>query len=437
MKLKIFLIVILVMTVICTVFAGCSNIRKDIKIIVKAPTLTMEASFIDSECDSAYAFLEKVGADFAMQYENANITVAVEQYDNTDEAAAISNAYGSNDAPDVLYNDYFTMEAHIHDGHVVPVDDIISEDTRADIDQGFWKQSMINGKTYMMPFLYRQNVLVYNKDIFRAAGLEQYISEKDEIQSWSFDEWEHILAALRAYMPDTSYPIMMYAANNQGDTHIMTYCRIMGSSFFDSDMKFNLETEKGIAGLRWIKECADKGYMPKDAEKMNILDNYDMFMSGQLAIYVCNAGNVPNFNCDFGLVNFPSVNGGCNTNFLTGFEVFDNGSPDRLAIAKAFVRYIYESDYIDYSASNIPCSSSVSDKYREALEPMQKYINNSDKSVNFTGGNPNWLGVRDVFYKHIAELLTGRKSPEEAAKVIDRDCNAAIEEGLRKSNLHE
>ncbi len=52
-------------------------------------------------------------------------------------------------------------------------------------------------------------------------------------------------------------------------------------------------------------------------------------------IYLMNS-NLESFSddagIDFELVNFPSIGDkGLNTAFLTGFEVFDNGDPDKTA----------------------------------------------------------------------------------------------------------
>ena len=420
-----------------SLLSGCGAAKKkDITLVLKAPTLSFAENARNEDIQNAGEFLQAAGDAFAAQYTDANVTVKVIEYENTEETAYVDDCFDTEDAVDVLYNDFFTMEAHVHTGKVVPLDDIISEDLKADIADTFWNQGQINGKTYMMPYLYRQNVLVYSNEWFRKAGLDQYVTDGSTVETWTMDEWEEILAALREAMPDTSYPMMMYALNNQGDTHITCFLRSQGSDFFDENMRFDLETEEGIAGLQWIRDCIDKGYMPENAADMEALTCYDMFLSGQMAIFFCNAASEPNFT-DYGLVNFPTVNGGCNTNFLTGFEVYDNGDADKLAAAKAFVKYIYESEYIDYETTSMPCNTSVAEKYADFLAPYQKYIDNADKGVNFTGGNPNWLGVRSVFYLHMQDLVRGDKTPEEVAKELDADANAAIEEGYTNSSLHE
>ncbi len=416
--------------------AGCAPAKKAVTLVLKAPTLSFASSAVGGDVTSSGAFLQAAGDAFAKAYTDADITVKVVEYENTEENANTEDCFGGNDAVDVLFNDYFTMEAHVHSGHVVPLDDAISDELRADVPDVFWQRCQIAGKTYMMPFLYRQNVLVYNNEWFRKAGLDAYVSDGDTVASWSMEEWEQILATLRQTMPDTAYPLMMYAKNNQGDTHVCCYIRSQGSEFFDADKRFNLETEEGVAGLVWIKDCLDKGYMPANAADIDILTNYDLFQNGQLAIYMCNCVSEANFD-DYGLVNFPTVDGGCNTNFLTGFQVWDNGDADKLAAAKAFVRYVYESDFIDYETVAIPCNTSVTEKHADFLQPLQKYIANADKGVDFTGGNPNWLGVRSVFHTHIQDLLNSTRTPEEVAHDLDEACNAQIEAGYEKSELHE
>lgn len=289
----------------------------------------------------------------------------------------------------------------------------------------------------MMPFLYRQNILSYNKDMFKSCGLEKYCSDKGEVQTWTMQEWDEILAALKAGLGDNKYPLMMYAANNQGDTHVMTYIRSQGSKFFDDDGNFNLNTPEGIAGLQWIKSLQEKGYFPANADELEILDNSDMFTNQQLAIHLVNDATEPLYDFNIGFVNFPSINGGISTNFNTGFEVFDNGDEAKLSAAKAFVKYIYESDWLDYSAGSIPCSKRVAEKYADDLSSAQKYLDNASTGVRFTGGDPNWVGVRKVFYPNIQKLLTGEYTAEKAAEMLDKECNEAIEKGRSESKLHE
>ena len=425
-----------------TALSGCGAIRKkpEITLNIKTTILQMDNP-IDSAIADSYTMLLKAGELFAKQYEAANVHFEVSQFEMAREDEEITGCFDTEDAVDVLYEGYFNMSTYIHTGRVVPLDDIISDALRADIGQHYWDLSTVDGKTYMMPYLSLQNVMCYNKDMFRQAGLDAFISDGAEIQSWTLDEWQSILAALRETLPGTSYPMFMYAASEQGDTHIMTLLRSHGSSFFDESGRVRINTPEGIAALQWLRDCNDALYFPTNSEMLVLLDNNALFTDNQLGIYVTNLTMTPYYadeGIDLGYVNFPSLDGvGYSTSFVTGFEVFDNGDAVRTQAAKDFVKFIYESDWLDYSISGIPVSDSISAQYAHELEEFASYIDNSPTSVDFTSNQPNWRGVRAVFHKHIQDLLYGEKSVEQVAEELDADCNAAIEEGYLESVLHE
>lgn len=432
--------IILSLVLVLGLLSGCGGKKKeDVNIIVKTPFLTM-TTVADEDIMRSEEFLRKAANDFCASYEDANVTISMVEFAQEDETAAIPGCFGTKEAADVVYAGYFNISTYIHTGNVVPLDDIITDEIESDINSSWWESSQLNGKTYMMPYLGLENVLAYNKDMFREAGLDKYIAEGDVVSNWSIDEWNEILAALRESLPATSYPMMMYAGNNQGDTHIMMLLRMFGCSFFDENGHIDIETPEGLQALQWIRDGLEAGYFPANSDKLVSNDVFNMFINNQLAIVFNNAALDDNMKtvADIGYVNFPSVNGkGLNNTFITGFQVYDNGDESKIKAAKAFVKYIYESDYIDYCAGGIPASDKVAAKYASELSFIQKYIDVSDCGVNFTGNQPNWRGVRAAFYPHIQDLLFGEKSIETVAMELDSDCNAAIDEGYADSKLHD
>ncbi len=415
--------------------------KEEIKLTIKVPVL-QTSSYKDSNVKSAYDLVKKLADNFEEQYKDANVKVDVIEFEKDEEDNQIIGCFDTNEAADVLYEEYFNMSTYVHTGKVVPLDDIITENIRNDIDDNYWDVSKLNGKTYMMPYLGMQNTLCYNKDLFKEVGLEKYVTDEDVVQNWSLEDWDIILSTLQKKLPENVYPMLMYAKNEMGDTHVITLLRSRGSTFFDENGRVKLTTPEGIAAVKWLMDCNEKGYFPANATNIEINDCYDLFMNGQLAIYINNAvlnDTLKTSGVNYGNANFPSVDGkGFNTTFLTGFEVFDNGNEEKLKVAKDFIKYIYETDeLLDYSAGAIPCSNAVATRFAKELEEEQKYIDNSEQGWNFTGNTPEWRKVRAVFYKDIKQLLDGEKTPEEIAKLIEDDCNKAIEEGYASSKLHE
>ena len=428
------------------ILSGCakeSDITKkeQVEIFINVPILTIDC-ISKPELQDSSELIKYAFDSFAAQYDKYDVTLRggkVSNFEQTDYQSNIPDAYGTDNCPDLSFGGYFAMSGYIYDGYVIPLDDIITDEIRSDFAQATWDISKgSNGKTYLMPFYALQNILCYNKDLFSQCGLDKYISDEKVIQHFSLDEWDEILSTLKEKLPSHSYPMMMYAKNNQGDTHTMIQLRCMGSEFFDENGLFNLNTPEGIAALKWLKSNYDRGFYPDNCEDLEISDCLDLFTNSQLAICVWNSSLDAGFNgFNLGYVNFPgSTPDGVNSNWITGFMAFDNGDEKKIEVVKDFLKYIYETpEMLDLSTSGQPCSISVSNRWADKLPLGQELSKNEIYSVDFTANNPNWADVRSIFYVHIHSLLDGSKSAEEVAKLIDEDCNKAINSSVRV--LHE
>lgn len=439
MKRKISLI--LTLALCCGLFAGCIQKKQAVEISISVPILTMDCAAYP-DCGVSNEFIEAAWEQFAAQYEKYEVTLKnnrVNVFDQTEYAENIPEAYGTELAPDLTFGGYFAISGYIYDGHVIPLDDIITDSIKADFSETTWKLSQgSNGKTYLMPFYSLENIMCYNKELFRQCGLEEYISDEEEIQGWSLEEWEVILSTLKEKLPENHYPMMMYAKNEQGDTHTMIQLRCKGAEFFGEDGLFHLDTEEGIAGLQWLKDNYDKGYYPNGCENLEISDCSQMFSNGQIAIYIWNSSLVSSMEgLDLGYVNFPGADAnGVNSNWITGFMAFDNGDEKKTEVVKDFLKFIYETpELMDYSTSGLPCAKSVMERWEDKLPMAAQLSANEVYAVDFTANNPNWAGVRQAFWPHIQALFTGKETAAEAAAGLDADCNAAITSVTR--TLHE
>ena len=437
--MKKYLSFILALLMLCTILSGCAEKKKEsVSINIKLPVLTLPAKN-DPECDDTSDFLKKAWDAFSAQYDKYDVSADIMVFEQTDYQKNIVDCYGKPEGADLMLGGYFTISGYIYDGYAVPLDDIITDAIKADFSESSWSQSKgYNGKTYLMPFLALQNVLSYNKELFRQCGLDAYCYDDNAIHGWSLEDWENVLSTLKEKLPAGTYPMMMYGANNQGDTHTMIQLRAKGSKFFNDEGLFNLNTPEGIAALQWIKDNYDKGYYPQNSENITINDCQELFVNNQLAIYVYNTALAMYSEVmDLGFVNFPGADaGGVNSNWLTGFMAFDNGDAKRVEVTKDFLKFMYENtEWLEYSTGGVPCSKTVAAKYADQIFMSQAFLDNEKYTVDFTANNPNWAGVRAAFWPHIQALLNGNETAAEAAAGLDADCNAAITSVERK--LHD
>lgn len=406
------------------------------RLLVKVPRTGHDVVF-DESINEVSQVITAMGKAFE-QVSSTPVRVEVEVFEQNQYDSAIVDCFDTDRAADVLYGDYFNMSTYIHTGRVVPLDDVVTPAIRNDIYDLLWNLSTVEDRVYMMPYLSRQNVLAYNKDLMSQAGLQRFIRD-GVIQSWTNEEWEEVLDTLASRLPEGCYPMMMYAASSQGDTHIMTLLRSQGSPFFNEEGRFCLSRPEGIAALRKLQDGVGRGWWPPHAENLEIEDCSSLFRNGQLAIYMLNNASVSRYGDTVGLVNFPggTTGEGCATTFVSGFEVFDTGSPEKVQLAKDFLAFIYGStQWLDYSAGTLPASKSVSQRHGNAIPYYDLFQSNTGHVVDFTGNNPDTRAVREVFYTVIHELLKGNVTPETAAFQLDEQCNRAIDQGVKNSVLH-
>lgn len=420
--------------------AGCSGLpftgAAPVRLVIKVPRTGHDVVFDDS-ISQVEMVIQGMADEFQRTYARpVDVEVIVFEQNQYDEA--VEGSFDTDKSPDVLYGDYFNISTYIRTGRVVPLDDVATPAIRDDLFDDLWNMGVVEGRAYMMPYLARQNVLAYNKEMFRNAGLGEFIAE-GEITAWSLSEWTRILDALSASLPEGSFPMMMYAGSSQGDTHIVTLLRSAGSDIYDEAGHFNLSAPEGVSALRWIQDGVGRGWFPPHAENLEIEDCSSLFRQGQLAIYMVNNASITRYGDAVGLVNFPGPDAdGSATAFASGFQIFDNGDAEKLQVARDFLSFVYgDGPWLDYAAGAIPASKRVSDRYGADIPFYDLFRANAGNVWDFTGNNPDTQTVREIFYTGIHDLLMGKTTPEECAAFLDERCNAAIDEGWAKSQLHE
>lgn len=425
--------------ILCGALAGCGTVPQSVQekltVRIKCPPMTM-AYDEDSPDAEIYDLFQEAAEKFTAQYEGADVDFIIEKFQYVDEKAQVIDKFGTDEAADILFGGSFNIPTYILEGRLAAWDEVVDDTLRSDIDDAVWAQCMADGKTYLMPFIQLQNTLMVNAGPMRAAGLEEYIPPDGTIAQWSTDEFNQILQRLKQSMTgDQEFPLFAYAANNQGDLHVMTLLRAYGCGIFDEDGNFAINTPEGIQALSWLKELNDQGITPKGAENLELTSNIELFYHGQMAVCMGNQVNLNDcrnlYGLDVFLANFPSQDGnGYATSYLNGFTLFDNGDPEVIRVARDFIRFIYsDKELLRYSLSSTPVLKSYVEEHKDEVWMMQAYSNNSANVVDFLNNTPNWEGVRAAFYPNIQDLYRGSKTPGEVAAAIDESCNAAIAQG--------
>lgn len=393
------------------------------------------------------SFFKHAAEKFEAEHENVDITVEVVAGDQRDELLNVNLNGGT--PPDIFFESVFAMGDYAHRGALVPINDIVDEDAKADIDQSYWDSVTFGDDIYFYPFSHNPGTFTYNADMFKAAGLEQYIGEENEIKTWTMQEFEEVLKTLKEKLPSTQYtnanPMGMYALNNQGDTWNLAYMRMFGNEFFDKEGNIILDDANGVKAAEWMNNVYKSGYTNPGAESVSSNDVNALFQNQQLAISFTNPVLFNNAKADMDngkmnkfdmrLANIPSDSGNpLSFTYVTGATVFDTKDEERIKLSKEFVKFIStDEELVKSSKNSIPVRNSVAEQYTSENPLFEAYAQNSQYIFNFTGNVPGYSQLRQVLYPELQAMFTGQITPADAVKNYQEKGNNVISEAKTDS----
>lgn len=409
----------------------------------------LDASEDGADYDS---FFNHAAERFEDEYDKYDVKVNVEVVagDQRDELLNVNLSGGT--PPDIFFESTFAMEEYAHRGALLPLTDIIDDEARADIDESYWENVTFGDDVYFYPFQHMPGTLVYNADMFRDAGLEDYIGGEDEIKTWTIDELEEILYGVKENLPrdkyTNAYPMSLFAVNNQGDTWNLAYLRMFGNDVYDDDGNLVFDDENGVKALEWLKKIYDEELTNPGAESVSSNDALAMFQNEQLAVSFTNSvlfnnkladmenGEAPEF--DMRLANIPSISGDpLSFTYVTGAAIFDTEDEKRIEVSKDFVKFFSTDEELVKSSKNgVPVRTSVADQFKDENPLFEAYDENAQYMFDFTGSVPGYNQLREVLYPELQALFTGEKSPEEAAKGYHEKGNDVISESREDSVIY-
>ncbi|MED1468937.1 ABC transporter substrate-binding protein [Bacillus salipaludis] len=403
-----------------------------------------------TEKGADYDSFFKYAADkFSKQYKDYDVKVKVEVVAAEQRDELLNVKLNGGTPPDIFFENTFAMGDYAHRGALVPLNDIVDDAAKKDIDQKYWDSVTFGKDVYFYPFSHMPGTLAYNADMFKAAGLDKYLGGKDEIKTWTLKDYETILNTLKKDLPKDKYPMALYALNNQGDTWNLAYLRMFGNKFFDDKGNIILDDANGVKAAKWLKKIYDAGLTNPGAESVSSNDANAMFQNQKLAISFTNsvlfnnakadmaAGKAPKF--DIRLANIPSESGDPLTfTYVSGAAVFNTKDKTRIKVSKDFVKFFStDPELVKASKNGVPVRTSVANEFKSQNPLFAAYDKNAKYLFNFTGSVPGYSELRQALYPELQALLTGQKSAEQAVKDYQKNGNGIIENARANSVIKQ
>lgn len=376
---------------------------------------------------------------------NPNVTISVEVIPGEGRDEKLNVAMQTNTLPDIFFEGAFTMSSFMHKGAMVSLNDIVSDDDRADIAEGIWDNCTINDEVFVFPFNHMPGTLIYNAKMFQQAGLEDYMGGEYEIKTWTPEEFKTLLGELKANLPGVS-PFGLWCKNNQADTWNLAYLRMFGSPFFGEDDEIVVNDAQGVQALEYILDLYNSGLTVPGAESLTSNDNNAMFINGQLAISFTNTvlfnNQVAEMSAldpdyDVRLANIPGEDGPLTFTYVSGGMAMNTGDEARIAASKDFIRFFStDPELVVASKCGTPVRASVTEQVKGEMPYLAAYNENDQYMFNFSNNVAGYNELRTVLFPELQAALTGEKTAQEALDSYAEAGNKIIQEAKQDSVMY-
>ena len=370
--------------------------------------------------DPETAQLEKVVAAF--EAANPGITVETTRYAYNDFNPALLTALAGDSAPDTARLDIAWVSEFADQGALMQLDGVMSgfEDIAAQTFPGPLSTNFWKGHYYGLPQNTNTQVLLWNADLFDAAG---------QSAPTTIDEFADVVCALT----DASKEQYGYAL---GGTYFWAPAPIfytMGGKIVDDDITTAtgfVNGEASVAAFTLLKNRYDQGCIspnllgggiPTDAG--HATGKYAMIIDGPWMVDIYK-GNYPDFKVNFAPI--PTGPDGTNSSVVGGEDVviFDGSKNKEAAMQWAAFLLSEGSQKMMAQVGVVPTLS------RLVGDPdMPEYFGvflEQLKTAQARVPHPKWGDMDGAINNAFQRMLRGEQSPQEALDQAAEEINALL-----------
>lgn len=420
---------------------------------VAEPTEVAEES-IAGEKIVMWTFLDPVagttGRDFALakiieSFEaETGADVVVEPVEHSKLPAKFLAAHNAGNAPDVVWITVSDLGNAINQGALEPLDNLImadwTEEMWADAESGSLQSGVsADGVHYQLPFSVNTISLVYRSDLLEEAGydfsdgssFEDWAEFKEAIKTLTVENDE--LTGTKRYGYGTVFPASAADSILVSNMLIDQY-----GTLWNEDGTANYANEAGLAGVEFIRELYDGGYIPDTAVTDTIENLYEDFKAGKYAMI--NAPSTRLLNIVQGasfdpstvhIMPYPGDNGEYGASVIGGWCAgVWSGSNTKVAAGK-FLEYMFLNDYLWVTEGGQPPVLRSTTEKLEAEgwfnDPEHAFVRDIQNCImNGTVAQPtdySISGWRNDISLAIQEILVNGADPMEALTAAEKAFN--------------
>jgi multiple sugar transport system substrate-binding protein len=254
----------------------------------------IELTFMGWGNDSEVATFQAMIDQFEAQYKNVTVNYLVVPASDFD--TKLQNMIAADEQPDVFYCGVDYVMKYAATGNLYDLTTYVNDNEIFDVDN-VWANAINiykydgtglgNGSIYALPKDVSAFSVVYNKDLFEAAG----ITPPTESDPW---DWNDYLAAAQKLTKGDVYGTSMYSLESAVWSN--------GANWLDDSLtKVTFTDPKFTEALQFVADLRCKYKVAPSSSEETSLSSYDRFMQGKLGMMGVGSWATADLwnNCDF------------------------------------------------------------------------------------------------------------------------------------------
>lgn len=428
MEMKRTLVLLLVVCVMAAFVIGCSNTSDETADTPDATAGMTETPVVD-DADTGFSGMTlnvmmqdhtAVDSVIAIKNEFEEATGATVNIETLPQSEVISKTQltlssGSSDYDVVMFDHKFTTQ-FAEAGWLAPLSDFIDAqgyDT-GDYMQGFVKALSYDGLNYGLPFYGESTMLMYNTEMFAAAGIEGAPTTAEEF----WDACDTLKAA--------GYNAFACRANRDQGQNVYIWTGFFlgaGADWFDADGNISINTPEALAGTEAFINVL-QNYSIEGVESYN-WDNVQLaFQQGQIAMAI----DATNFAARLedesqstvvGKVGYAVVPKGLSVPSTSTWGLGINAASENQELAWEFIKWCLSDDIMlrtaiegsraDVTRASVMSSSEYTEKYSyENGNWIQVVIDSMNAApADYEPRITDWSALGDAAATAVSKALDG------------------------------
>jgi len=425
-----------IVLVLCLIIslAGCAQKKDDTKTNGETSTGTSDSTkdaakddkkrvvtiWYDGTEEVSVATVEK---DFEALHSDIDLQFEIIPYSDlsTKEMVACQSSVG----PDIMWQSYAWTNSFAKKGLLMSYSDYLAKSDAIDLENDFDPVALelgtVDSKIYGLPWSMEAMCLVYNKQMFKDAGLDPESPPKN---------WAEVIEYAQKLTVDTDGDGApnQYGYGSVGNLTGNTWFRFIpelwsaGGQVANEDMTESiLNSPEAIEAITYYTELLTKYHVaPESTVSNGAAEVRTLFNNQNVAMYVDGQAAVKNIQKDapdieVGVALWPGKEGPANAG-LGGYYIATPKNAANPDDAWTFIEYFLSKEVQEYFPIAFPANLKARDTDRFTDEISQIFATQLGNTANFQP-LPDTPAAQEIMLNALQSILSGISTPEEAMNV--------------------